>query len=107
MTTPPPGGGACTATYAKTSEWGGGFNADVTVRAGNAAISGWTVRWTWPNGQSITSSWNASITASGSSITATNAAYNGALAANASTSFGFTGTWNGTNTSPTLTCTAR
>ena len=106
VTTPPPGNGACTATYAKSSEWSGGFNATVTVTAGSAAISGWTVRWTWANGQSITSAWNATVTASGSAITATNASYNGRLNTGQSTSFGFNGTWNGTNTAPTLTCTA-
>ncbi|RQX59538.1 cellulose-binding protein, partial [Micromonospora chalcea] len=107
-TTPPPAGnGACTATYRKTSEWSGGFGADVTVQAGNAAISGWTVAWTWPNGQSITNAWNATVTSSGSSVSASNVAYNGSLSANASTSFGFNASWNGTNSAPTLTCTAR
>ncbi|GAB3976792.1 hypothetical protein GCM10027615_47310 [Plantactinospora veratri] len=65
------------------------------------------MNWTWPNSQSITNSWNATITSSGSSVTATNAGHNGALSANGSTSFGFNGSWNGTNTAPTLTCTAR
>jgi chitin-binding protein len=106
VTTPPVGTGACTATYAKSSEWSGGFNATVTVTAGSSAITGWTVRWAWPNGQSITSSWNATLSASGANITATNANYNGRLNAGQSTSFGFNGTWNGTNNSPTLTCTA-
>ncbi|MBE1489399.1 lytic polysaccharide monooxygenase auxiliary activity family 9 protein [Plantactinospora soyae] len=106
-TTPPTGNGGCSATYAKTSEWTGGFGATVTVRAGTAAIAGWTVRWTWANGQSITSSWNATVTSSGSSITAANVSHNGALSANGSTSFGFNGSWTGTNTAPTLTCTAR
>ncbi|MBO4142147.1 lytic polysaccharide monooxygenase [Micromonospora tulbaghiae] len=107
-TTPPPAGnGACTATFRKTNEWSGGFGAEVTVRAGNAAISGWTVAWTWPNGQSITNSWNATVTSSGSSVTASNVAYNGSLSANATTSFGFNASWNGTNSTPTLTCTAR
>ncbi|PPA62081.1 lytic polysaccharide monooxygenase auxiliary activity family 9 protein [Micromonospora chalcea] len=106
-TAPPAGSGACTATYRKTSEWSGGFGADVTVQAGNAAISGWTVAWTWPNGQSITNAWNATVTSSGSSVSASNVAYNGSLSANASTSFGFNASWNGTNSAPTLTCTAR
>jgi lytic cellulose monooxygenase (C4-dehydrogenating) len=105
VTTPPPGNGGCTATYAKTSEWTGGFGATVTVAA-SSAISGWTVRWTWPNGQSITNSWNATVTASGASVTATNVSYNGRLNAGQSTSFGFNGAWNSTNTAPTLTCTA-
>jgi lytic cellulose monooxygenase (C4-dehydrogenating) len=105
-TTPPPGNGACTATYTKTNEWSGGFGANITVRAGSAAISGWTVSWTWANGQSITSSWNATITSSGSSVTARNTSYNGGLAANGTTAFGFNGAWNGTNNAPTLSCSA-
>jgi mannan endo-1,4-beta-mannosidase len=32
--------------------------------------------------------------------------YNGSLAAGASTTFGFLGSWNGTNSVPALTCTA-
>jgi predicted carbohydrate-binding protein with CBM5 and CBM33 domain len=106
VTTPPAGNGGCTATYSKTSEWSGGFGATVAVTAGSSAIGGWTVRWTWPNGQSITNSWNATITSSGSAVTATNASYNGRLNAGQSTSFGFNGAWNGANTAPTLSCTA-
>jgi lytic cellulose monooxygenase (C4-dehydrogenating) len=105
-TTPPTGNGGCTATYAKTSEWTGGFGANVTVTATASAISGWTVRWTWPSGQSVANAWNATVTSSGSSVTAANVNYNGRLAAGQSTTFGFNGAWNGTNTAPTLTCTA-
>src|SRR5690606_19409602 len=105
-TTPPVGNGGCTATYRKTSEWTGGFGAEITVQAGNSPISGWTVRWTWPDGQTIGASWNATITTNGSSVTATNVSYNGRLAANATTTFGFNGSWSGSNTAPTLTCTA-
>ncbi|MEU0560300.1 polysaccharide deacetylase family protein [Dactylosporangium sp. NPDC006015] len=104
-TSPPPAGGACSATYAVTSSWQGGFQASVTVRAGNAAISRWTVRWTFANGQTITQLWNGTLSTSGSAVTVTNVSYNGAVPANGTTSFGFTGTWNGTNAVPTLTCT--
>jgi mannan endo-1,4-beta-mannosidase len=31
--------------------------------------------------------------------------WNGALGPNATTSFGFLGSWNGTNNAPTVTCT--
>jgi pectate lyase len=101
-----PGTGACSATYAKTGEWSGGFQAAVTVTAGSSAISAWTVRWSWPNGQAVTSFWSATITSSGSAVTATNVSYNGQLSAGQSTSFGFLGSWSGTNSAPTLTCTA-
>ncbi|HKT04866.1 MAG TPA: PHB depolymerase family esterase [Rugosimonospora sp.] len=100
---PPPGG--CTASYAITNQWAGGFQVTVTVTNGAAARSAWTVGWTFPNGQTITQLWNGTPTQSGSAVTVRNASYNGALGAGASTTFGFTGTWTTTNTAPsTLTC---
>jgi hypothetical protein len=39
-------------------------------------------------------------------VTARNAAWNGSLSAGASTNFGFLASWNGSNTTPTLSCTA-
>jgi endoglucanase len=105
-TTGAPPTGACSATYAITNSWPGGFGATVTVRAGNAAINGWTVRWTYANGQTISQLWQGALTASGSSITVRNLDYNGSLAANATTTFGFNASWNGANPVPTLTCTS-
>ncbi|GIH16865.1 cellulose binding domain-containing protein [Rugosimonospora africana] len=104
--TTPSGPRGCTATYSVTGQWSGGFQASVKVTAGSASIGGWTVAWQYANGQSITQSWNATITSSGSTVTARNVSYNGALGAGASTEFGFLGSWNGSNTSPTPTCTA-
>ncbi|WP_229075597.1 cellulase family glycosylhydrolase [Actinoplanes sp. DH11] len=92
--------GACTASYSTGSSWPGGFQGTVTVKAGNAAINGWTVTWTWPNGQRFTNSWNATVTTSGDTVTAKNAPYNGQLAAGASTSWGFTASSAATNTAP-------
>ncbi|MGI5243561.1 lytic polysaccharide monooxygenase [Dactylosporangium sp. CA-139066] len=98
-------GAACTAAYTKSSEWNGGFGGNVTVTAG-ASISTWTVKMTFANGQTVTSFWNANLTTSGATVTATNAAYNGRLSPGQSTSFGFNGTWSGTNSPPALTCSA-
>ncbi|RIV39790.1 cellulase family glycosylhydrolase [Micromonospora radicis] len=104
-TTPPPGAG-CTATYSITGQWQGGFQGDVRVTAGSSAITGWTVRWTFANGQSVSQSWNATVTSSGSAVTARNVDYNGRLGAGAGTTFGFIGAWTTTNPTPILTCTA-
>ncbi|TDB75561.1 cellulase family glycosylhydrolase [Micromonospora sp. KC723] len=101
---PAPGG--CTATYTVVNSWAGGFQGEVRVTAGNAAVNGWTVRWTFTNGQVISQAWNAEVTRSGSAVTARNVSYNGRLGAGASTSFGFVGSWNGTNPVPTVTCAA-
>ncbi|MGW1447108.1 cellulase family glycosylhydrolase [Micromonospora sp. NPDC002411] len=104
-TTPPPTGG-CSATYTVTNQWQGGFQGEVRVTAGTAAITGWTTRWTYANGQSVTQAWNATLTSSGATVTARNADYNGRLAAGASTSFGFIGGWTGSNAPPAVSCTA-
>ncbi|MEU0559591.1 cellulase family glycosylhydrolase [Dactylosporangium sp. NPDC006015] len=104
---PPPGGKTCTASYAIVGQWPGGFQAEVRVTAGGSAISGWTVGWSYANGQTVTNGWSATITSSGAAVTARNVSYNGSVGAGASTSFGFLGTWNGTNAVPSpLTCTA-
>lgn len=100
---PPPGG--CSATYTVSNDWGTGFTADVTVTSGSSAITGWKVGWTYGGSQQITNAWNATVTQSGTSVTATNLSYNGSLGASASTSFGFQATGSAGGT-PTLTCTA-
>ncbi|WP_327342651.1 cellulose binding domain-containing protein [Streptomyces europaeiscabiei] len=94
--------GACAVTYKVTSEWSGGFQADVRLsNTGTGAWTGWSLGWTFPNGQSISQLWNAAHTQSGSAVTARNIGWNGNVAAGSSVSFGFTGSWSGTNGKPT------
>ncbi|WP_308199024.1 lytic polysaccharide monooxygenase [Saccharothrix sp. S26] len=94
----------CSATFRVTSQWSGGFQVEARVTAGATPITGWTVSWTFTSGERINSSWSATLTTSGSTVTARNAAYNGSVGAGASTTFGFVA--SGTAGSPTLTCTA-
>lgn len=103
-TTPPPAGG-CTATYTVTGQWQGGFQGEVRVTAGTTPITGWTTRWTFADGQSVSQTWNATLTSSGATVTARNVDYNGRLAAGASTTFGFIAGWTGSNARPEVSCT--
>ena len=99
--------GGCTATYTIVNEWPGGFQGEIRVTAGSSPISGWQVTWTFNEGQRIDNVWNATVVnSSGSMVTATNVAHNGSLPAGGSTTFGFLGTWNGSNNVPNVTCTA-
>jgi mannan endo-1,4-beta-mannosidase len=101
------GGRSCTAAYSVVGQWPGGFQGEVRVTAGSAAIGGWSVTWTYANGQSVTNAWGATVSSSGSSIAARNAGYNGVVSSGASTTFGFLGSWNGSNGIPSaVTCTA-
>ncbi|WP_308169962.1 lytic polysaccharide monooxygenase auxiliary activity family 9 protein [Acrocarpospora catenulata] len=95
----------CSATYQLVNSWSGGFQAEVRVVAGSASITAWTVNWTYTSGQTVSSAWSATVTSSGSAVTARNVSYNGSLGAGAATTFGFLA--NGTpGTTPTLTCSA-
>lgn len=105
-TPPPPSGRSCSASYTVVGQWQGGFQAEVRVTAGGAAINGWTVTWTYANGQVVTQAWSASVSSSGSAVTARNVSYNGSISAGGSTTFGLLGSWNGTNGVPSLSCTA-
>ncbi|MEV6037667.1 endo-1,4-beta-xylanase [Nonomuraea sp. NPDC052116] len=87
----PGGGGGCTAAGTVQTQWATGYVVQpVTVtNTGTSAITGWTVTFTLPAGHTLTGSWNATLTVSGQTVTAKNLAYNGNLAPNAGTTFGF------------------
>ncbi|MGW9024331.1 glycosyl hydrolase family 18 protein [Streptomyces sp. NPDC055722] len=83
---------SATATYAKTQDWGTGFEGKWTVKnTGTTSLSSWTIEWDFPSGTSVTSAWDADVTNSGTHWTAKNKSYNGTLAPGASVSFGFNG----------------
>ncbi|MCX4819415.1 glycoside hydrolase family 18 chitinase [Streptomyces sp. NBC_01142] len=87
---------SATATYAKASDWGSGFEGKWTVKnTGTTSIGSWTVEWDFPSGTSVTSAWDADVTGSGTHWTARNKSWNGTLAPGASVSFGFNGTGSG------------
>ena len=97
-------GGTLAATYHIDSDWGSGFVATVTVKNnGTAAVQTWTAKWTYGGSQKITNAWNATVTQSGTAVTAVPVGWNASIPAGASVSFGFQGTYSGTNAAPTVT----
>lgn len=87
------------ASFTVTSDWGSGFNGDVTVtnrrltlgaRSGaTTSTTSWTASFDFDG--DITSLWNGTIIArNGSTYTVANAAWNGSLAVGQSATFGFT-----------------
>jgi hypothetical protein len=99
-------GARCSAAITENA-WSNGFTANVTVtNPGTAATKTWKVTWAWGGNQAIVNSWNATITSNGTAVTATNLGFNGVIAAGGNTTFGFQASFSGTNTVPTLTCSA-
>jgi endo-1,4-beta-xylanase len=96
------GGGTCHVTYTKNSEWPGGFTAQVTIaNTGTTTINGWSLTFTFPGDQKITSNFNGGFSQTGENATLTNASYNGSIAPGASITDGFQGSWTSSDASPT------
>lgn len=96
-------GQSCSVHYVIQSQWAGGMSVAITLtNTGTTTLNNWTLAFTFPNSQqAITQSWNSTYAQSGSQVTLTNTSYNGTLAAGASVSPGFNGTWSGSDPTPT------
>jgi endo-1,4-beta-xylanase len=106
VTTPPGQPGTCGATYRLVNSWPGGFQAEVTVRNNGAStINGWTVALGLASGQTISNLWNGVNTGTSGNVPVRNAPYNGTIAGNGTTMFGFVANGNSTPT-PTVSCTS-
>ncbi|MEU8261641.1 cellulose binding domain-containing protein [Micromonospora sp. NPDC048999] len=90
----------CSVRYTVSNQWPGGFGADVAITNLGSPVTAWTLVWSYSAGQKVTEAWSATVTQSGSQVTAKNVSYNGSLATNASTSFGFNGSWTSSNPLP-------
>ena len=76
----------------------------MTVKAGSAMISGWTTSFALPAGGAVPAGWSGTYAQSGSTVTVSNAAWNGLLGSGATTTYGFvgSGTAPGASTAVTL-----
>lgn len=98
--TPTPSG-SCQVSYA-ASNWQGGFTANVTItNTGTSPVNGWTLAFTFPGDQRITSGWNTTVTQTGARVAAANVSYDATIAPGASQTLGFQGTWTASDTAPT------
>ena len=90
--TPPAGSGDLEAMFAVVNSWSGGFNGSVTLENDGATpTSGWQVRIETTN--QITDIWNAVIVShDAGGYVIGNASYNGTIAHDGETNFGFVAT---------------
>ena len=66
---------ACSVTYTKDWDNGGGFGASITINNLGDPVSPWTLRYTWPGNQQVTQGWGGTWTQSGQSVTVTAPSY--------------------------------
>ena len=99
---PPTTNGAVTASIALTSSWTSGYCADLTIKNGKtSAISSWSVALNL-NQSALSSSWNANFGGTGPNRIVTPISWNGALAADASTTVGFCANRTGSSWQPVV-----
>jgi len=90
----------CTVTYVIPNDWASGFTANVTIGS-TIAVNGWTLGWTFPGNQLITTGWNGTFTQTGSAVSVKNASFNGTIVAGGSVGIGFNANYSGANAKPT------
>ncbi len=96
-------GTSCQVTYTIQNQFNFGFTTGITVaNTGSTAINGWTLQFAFPNGQVITSLFNAGYTQVGADVTMTNRSYNGTIPPGGTviTPLGFVATWNNVTNNP-------
>ncbi|WP_044582373.1 cellulase family glycosylhydrolase [Streptomyces iranensis] len=95
-------GSGCSVGYRVAGEWGGGFQGEITIRnTGTAALTGWTLGFSFANGQTITNMWGGAPRQSGAAVTITPASYTATIPARGSVTLGFTAGKGATNAAPT------
>lgn len=98
---PPPPAPPCTVAYRVGGQWPGGFQGGITIRnTSGAAINGWTLQWSFGDGQAVKQMWNASSSQRGAVVSATNVFYTATIAPGREVSIGFFGSMRDRNAVP-------
>jgi endoglucanase len=90
----------CSVSYSVSSQWNTGFTAAVTVTNVGSPVTSWTLRYGYSGNQSLSQGWSGNWSQSGSSVTVTNAAWNGTLATGGSAQLGANFAYSGSNPAP-------
>ena len=100
-TTPPPPPPTCQVGYRTTSEWAGGFVAEVTIANQRAtAVDDWTATVALGGDQRVTSAWNGTASQTGATVTLTAPPWNRTIPAGGSVTVGLLGRWQASDAPP-------
>ncbi|MFD8674562.1 cellulose binding domain-containing protein [Streptomyces seoulensis] len=89
----------CQVAYRLDDEWSTGFQATLRITT-DAPLTGWRLAWTFPDGQRIGQTWDATPHQDGARVTADAKDYNRSVAAHGTVAFGFVGSSQGANGTP-------
>ena len=98
---PSPGTSTCRVTDTVTA-WNTGLVSNITItNTGTTPIDGWSLVFTLPGGQTITSGWNADYSPASGRVTARNTPHSATIAPGASVGIGFQAAHTGNTATPT------
>ena len=98
------GAGDCSFDYSLSNQWNTGYIGNVTVtNDGDSAITSWEVTITYSDETVIVNSWNADMSGEAPIYTGVSQAWNGAVNAGDSVSWGLQASFDGSFEQPTLT----
>jgi poly(3-hydroxybutyrate) depolymerase len=98
---PDPEPGACRITDT-VNAWNTGLTSEITiVNTGTSEVRGWSLVFTLPAGQTITSGWSAAYSPTSGQVTAKNVDYNPVITAGTSIRIGFQASHTGNTGEPT------
>jgi lysophospholipase L1-like esterase len=84
------------------SAWNTGLTENITItNTAASTVNGWKLAFVLAPGQSITNTWNATISPSSGTVSATSLSYNATIAPGATASFGFQADHTGNASPPT------
>jgi fibronectin type 3 domain-containing protein len=100
------GSSTCEVDYVISPQNSSAFGAAITIKnKGTTTLSNWSLTWTFANGQTISGSWNGTVSQSGANVKVSEQSgqtWENIPAGGSYNGFGFNGTWNGvTNAIPT------
>lgn len=92
---------SCHVDYTISNDWGNGFTTQVQVTNQGNAWTTWTASWNMTGNQKITGLWRGQHQQNGTQVTVTPYNWNANVGSNSSVSFGFNGSYSGSNEIPT------
>jgi len=100
-TSPPAPGRSCSVGYRSVGEWTGGFQGEIVIKnTGTTAVNGWTLGFSFADGQTIATMWGGTATQTAAAVTVKPAAYTANIPAAGSVSVGFIAGKGATNSAP-------
>jgi cellulose 1,4-beta-cellobiosidase len=89
----------CKVTYT-VNQWDTGFTANIAVTNLGDSVSSWNLEWNFGGNQQVQQGWSAVFSQSAKHVSAKNPSWGGTLGTNATATFGFNGSYSGTNDIP-------